>query len=129
MSQVIRINATVDNYPPELPKFDDPNGPAEVNLDLTYSAYWSETNVKFEDRRKFYEVKFFKADLEIHWLSIMNSFVLVILLTGFLAIIIMRVLRSDYARYARTEEEVDGMFPPLPLSLSFFIPFYEENWF
>lgn len=47
-------------------------------------------------------------ELEIHWLSIMNSFVLVILLTGFLAIIIMRVLKSDYARYARTEEDEDG---------------------
>jgi len=30
-----------------------------------------------------------------------------VLLTGFLAIIIMRVLKSDYARYSRTEEDED----------------------
>ena len=39
--------------------------------------------------------------MEIHWLSILNSFVLVILLTGFIAIIILRVLKSDYSRYQR----------------------------
>jgi hypothetical protein len=35
----------------------------------------------------------------------MNSCVLVVLLTGFLALIVMRVLKSDYARYSRTEDE------------------------
>lgn len=47
------------------------------------------------------------SELEIHWLSIMNSFVLVILLTGFIVVIVMRVLKSDYTRYSRTDEE-DG---------------------
>jgi len=74
---------------------------------FTYSASWTSTNYPFEDRMDLYEDTFFNQELEIHWLSIMNSFVLVILLTGFLAIIIMRVLKSDYARYSRTEEEED----------------------
>jgi len=46
-------------------------------------------------------------ELEIHWLSIINSTVLVILLTGFLAIILLRILKSDYANYAKESEE-DG---------------------
>ena len=50
------------------------------------------------------------SELEIHWLSIMNSFVLVILLTGFIVVIVMRVLKSDYTRYSRTDEE-DGTAP------------------
>ncbi len=54
---------------------------------------------------KLYEENFFSKELEIHWLSIMNSCVLVLLLTGFLAIIIMRILKSDYQRYARSEDE------------------------
>jgi hypothetical protein len=99
--QVIRINTTNDLSPRELTD-EDP-----LEIELTYTATWTPTTTKFEDRRKYYENHFFRADLEIHWLSIMNSFVLVILLTGFLAIIIMRVLRSDYARYAKTDEVED----------------------
>lgn len=53
---------------------------------------------------------FFSKELEIHWLSIMNSFVLVLLLTGFLAIIIMRILKSDYNRYAKSTDVEDGMY-------------------
>jgi len=54
---------------------------------------------------KLYEENFFSKELEIHWISIMNSCVLVLLLTGFLAIIIMRILKSDYQRYAKSEDE------------------------
>lgn len=32
--------------------------------------------------------------VEIHWLSIINSFVLVVLLTAFLAIVLIRVLKK-----------------------------------
>jgi len=67
---------------------------------------WEETAHPYKERMKLYEENFFNR-LEIHWLSIMNSFVLVLLLTGFLAIIIMRILKSDYSRYARAEDEED----------------------
>eukprot|EP00026_Physarum_polycephalum_P002246 Phypoly_transcript_02251.p1 GENE.Phypoly_transcript_02251~~Phypoly_transcript_02251.p1 ORF type:complete len:597 (+),score=119.32 Phypoly_transcript_02251:850-2640(+) len=103
--QVIRINTTSNPTPVQLEEELEDGKVQEI--ELTYSAKWTPTTVKYEDRRKYYEVHFFRADLEIHWLSIMNSFVLVILLTGFLAIIIMRVLRSDYARYAKTDEVED----------------------
>jgi len=99
-NQIIRINVTSD-YLHEL-KEDDP-----TPFIFTYSATWYPTNWPFEKRMELYVQDFFNQDLEIHWLSIMNSFVLVVLLTGFLAIIIMRVLKSDYARYARTEDEED----------------------
>jgi MFS family permease len=106
--QVIRINASTGAFPHELPDFDDPalEGEESIDLTLTYSATWTETDFPYKDRRKFYETGFFK-DREIHWLSIMNSAVLVILLTGFLAIIIMRVLKSDYARYAKTADDIE----------------------
>jgi hypothetical protein len=54
-------------------------------------------------------------ELEIHWLSIMNSFILVLLLTGFVAVIIMRILKRDFSRYARTEGD-DGMPLPVPFT-------------
>ena len=48
-----------------------------------------------------------RQSFEIHWLSIINSFVLVLLLTGFLAIILMRVLKNDFSRYTRDVEAIE----------------------
>ena len=42
--------------------------------------------------------------VQIHWLSIINSFVLVLLLTAFLAVILMRVLKNDFSRYMEMDE-------------------------
>jgi hypothetical protein len=81
------------------------NGDNDGTFEFSYSATWEETDYPFKDRMKLYEENFFSRELEIHWLSIMNSCVLVLLLTGFLAIIIMRILRSDYTRYSKAEDE------------------------
>ena len=37
--------------------------------------------------------------MQIHWFSIVNSCVTVLLLTGFLATILMRVLKNDFVKY------------------------------
>jgi len=79
----------------------------EIKLKLTYSSSWSPTNYEFSKRMELYE-EFFPKELEIHWLSIMNSFFLVVLLTGFLSIIIMKILKNDYSRYSRSDEEEDS---------------------
>lgn len=42
--------------------------------------------------------------LQIHWFSIINSCVTVLLLTGFLATILMRVLKKDFVKYTRDDE-------------------------
>ena len=47
--------------------------------------------------------------LQIHWFSIFNSFMMVIFLTGLVAIILMRTLRKDYARYAKTEDDMESL--------------------
>ncbi|KAG5383653.1 hypothetical protein IGI04_035123 [Brassica rapa subsp. trilocularis] len=44
---------------------------------------------------------------EIHWFSIINSSVTVLLLPGFLATILMRVLKNDFMKYAQDEEAAD----------------------
>ena len=54
---------------------------------------------------RYAQYSFLPQSFEIHWLSIINSFVLVLLLTGFLSIILMRVLKNDFSRYARGDEE------------------------
>ncbi|XP_057577074.1 transmembrane 9 superfamily member 1 isoform X2 [Hippopotamus amphibius kiboko] len=80
-----------------------------LGLTHTYSVRWSETSVeRRSDRRRGDDGGFFPRTLEIHWLSIINSMVLVFLLVGFVAVILMRVLRNDLARYNLDEETASG---------------------
>jgi len=43
--------------------------------------------------------------LDIHWLAIINSFVLVLLIASLLLLIILRVVRSDLSKYLRIPDE------------------------
>ena len=52
--------------------------------------------------------------LQIHWFSIINSCVTVLLLTGFLATILMRVLKNDFLKYARDDEGVPKALKTVP---------------
>ena len=52
--------------------------------------------------------------LQIHWFSIINSCVTVLLLTGFLATILMRVLKNDFVKFSRDDEAGEIPFPPPP---------------
>ena len=62
--------------------------------------------LKYENRMKRYaDSTFLPSSFEIHWLSIINSFVLVLLLTAFLAIILMRILKKDFSRYMEVDED------------------------
>lgn len=77
-------------------------------VEFSYSVKWVPSEIPFERRMERYDsARFLPASFEIHWLSIINSFVLVILLTVFLAIILMRVLRNDFTRYMREDEGED----------------------
>ena len=49
---------------------------------------------------------------QIHWFSIINSCVTVLLLTGFLATILMRVLKNDFVRFG-SDEETGTAWPQL----------------
>lgn len=99
-AQVIYANITAD--PSKVVELKE--GTDDLEVTFTYSVAWVSTDIEFDKRTQLQSITS-KSELEIHWLSILNSFVLVILLTGFIAIIIMRILKSDYSRYARDEEE------------------------
>jgi hypothetical protein len=43
--------------------------------------------------------------VQIHWFSIVNSCVTVLLLTGFLATILMRVLKNDFIKYTNVRDD------------------------
>lgn len=77
-----------------------------LKVTFSYSVSWVASSITYEDRMDVYSAtNFLPATLEIHWLSIINSLVLVMLLTAFLAIILMRVIKNDFTRYMRADED------------------------
>jgi hypothetical protein len=85
-------------------QLEDEFGPVE----FSYSVEFEENpELDWKDRMKVYTDSRFSASAapEIHWLSIINSFVLVLLLTAFLAIILLRVLKNDFSTYMGIDEE------------------------
>ncbi|KAK4567394.1 hypothetical protein RGQ29_003259 [Quercus rubra] len=80
----------------------------EVDVDFLYTVKWKETSVPYEKRMdKYSQSSSLPHHLEIHWFSIINSCVTVLLLTGFLATILMRVLKNDFVKYAHDEESAE----------------------
>ncbi|KAJ0907805.1 putative nonaspanin (TM9SF), MFS transporter superfamily [Helianthus annuus] len=80
----------------------------EVEVEFMYTVRWKETNIPYESRmEKYAQSSSQPHHLEIHWFSIINSCVTVLLLTGFLATILMRVLKNDFVKYAHDEEAAD----------------------
>ncbi|MCO5595409.1 hypothetical protein L7F22_049451 [Adiantum nelumboides] len=80
----------------------------EMEVEFQYSVKWKETEKTFDRRmEKYAQYSFLPQHLEIHWFSIINSCVTVLLLTGFLATILMRVLKNDFIKYSRDEEMAD----------------------
>jgi len=84
------------------------DGPVDVAF--TYSVTWAETDEAHSHRvEKFSMTAFRQKHIQIHWLSIINSFALVLLLTGFLAIILMRILHSDINQFAGDDDPEVGL--------------------
>jgi len=73
----------------------DINSPTDVVW--TYDVMWESSPVKWASR---WDV-FLKGspDDQIHWFSIINSLMIVLFLTGMLAMIMMRTLHKDIAKY------------------------------
>eukprot|EP01025_Chloroclados_australasicus_P067971 TRINITY_DN9428_c0_g2_i6.p1 TRINITY_DN9428_c0_g2~~TRINITY_DN9428_c0_g2_i6.p1 ORF type:complete len:612 (-),score=31.13 TRINITY_DN9428_c0_g2_i6:482-2317(-) len=76
-----------------------------VEVEFSYSVKWQSTDIPFEKRReKYSKYSFLPPHMEIHWFSIINSCVTVVLLVGFLATILMRILKKDIIRFLGDEE-------------------------
>ncbi len=48
------------------------------------------------------------TDTKIHWFSIVNSIMIVLFLTGMIAMILMRTLHRDFMRYNRVDESEEA---------------------
>ena len=76
-----------------------------LKVQFSYSIKWKQTKTTYEHRMDRYSrYSFLPQHLEIHWFSIINSCVTVLLLTGFLATILLRVLKNDFLKYTKDDE-------------------------
>ncbi|KEG06653.1 hypothetical protein DQ04_12901000 [Trypanosoma grayi] len=75
-------------------------------IDFTYSVLWFETNHN-RGSLNLGAIDLDEEVVRIQWISIVNSFVIVILLSGFVLFILARTLRRDFQRYGSLEEEMD----------------------
>lgn len=94
--RVIEINARMDPH-----SLVDLTEDKEVDAEFMYTVKWKETETEtpFEKRMDKYAMSSsLPHHLEVHWFSIINSCVTVLLLTGFLATILMRVLKNDFMK-------------------------------
>jgi len=78
----------------------------DMHVQFSYSVDWLEEDLVWKKRMSRYVgTTFLPSSFEIHWLSIINSIVLVLLLTAFLTIILLRVLKNDFSRYMELDDD------------------------
>ncbi|KAJ3172140.1 hypothetical protein HDU88_006955 [Geranomyces variabilis] len=74
------------------------------NIMYTYNVYWDKSDVSWGTRWDHY---LYTQDPQIHWFSIINSIVIVFMLSGMIGMILLRALHKDLARYNTFGDE-DG---------------------
>ena len=89
----------------------DPKSLAEVKegakLDFALHVQFEKTSEEFSSRfNRYLDHDFFKHP--IHWFSVFNSFMMVLFLMGLVALILLRTLKKDYARYGLVHDLEDG---------------------
>jgi len=97
--RIIQVNLTSENPVPIS---------IGASIEFSYSVSWVPTDISFYNRfDRYLDYDFFEH--QIHWFSIFNSFMMVIFLTGIVALILMRTLRKDYAKFARESVDIDDL--------------------
>ena len=71
---------------------------------FTYDVKWEASDIKWASR---WDTYLLMGDEQIHWFSIVNSLMIVLFLTGMVAMIMMRTLHRDFNRYNAVEATDD----------------------
>lgn len=71
---------------------------------FTYSVEWIQSETEWADR---WQVYLLMVDNQIHWFSIINSLMIVLFLTGMVAMIMIRTLRADLRKYNMPLDQED----------------------
>jgi len=68
----------------------------KTSIVWTYSVVWEKSDISWSNR---WDKYLQNTDPQIHWFSIINSLMIVLFLTGMVAMIMMRTLHADFRRY------------------------------
>jgi len=74
----------------------------ETDVFFTYNVNWSKSNIKWSERWDKYLTM--NGDGQIHWFSIINSLMIVLFLSGMVAMIMMRTLHAEITRINSTAD-------------------------
>ena len=69
---------------------------------FSYETVYEDSDISWASR---WDLYLYMGDDQIHWFSILNSLAIVLLLSGIVAMIMMRTLRRDLNRYNSVEEK------------------------
>eukprot|EP00386_Alphamonas_edax_P009356 GDKI01030793.1.p1 GENE.GDKI01030793.1~~GDKI01030793.1.p1 ORF type:complete len:574 (+),score=123.34 GDKI01030793.1:135-1724(+) len=100
-------NVVQANITTEIDLMDITHYKPGFSVPFSYSVSWYESNIPFEQRLQMQLTGSLTAtqSLDIHWLAIVNSFVLVLLIVSLLVLIILRVVRSDLSKVLHIPDE------------------------
>ncbi len=79
----------------------------DMDIIFTYDVVWVHSDVKWASRWDVYLQMQWQDD-EIHWFSIVNSSVILLFLTGMVAMIMLRILRRDLYRYNEVDQSEEA---------------------
>ena len=104
-----KLNLLTVPVGPDLPpqpvgvvKADATPSASDMELIYTYDTKWEFSDIRWASR---WDLYLYMGDDQIHWFSIINSLAIVLLLTGIVAMIMMRTLRRDFNRYNEQDKE------------------------
>lgn len=102
--QIVSVNVTTDPHR----RVDVTETTQGQEIIFSYSVDWvHQPHIAYANRMHIYEEHspFLPETFEIHWLSIINSVVLVFLLMAFQAMVLLRILKNDFSKFVNVDEE------------------------
>jgi len=84
----------------------DVSNKGETEVIWTYDVVYKPSPIRWSTRWDTYLSA--ADDAEVHWFSILNSFMIVLFLSGIIAMIMVNTLRRDFQRYERGDPLEDG---------------------
>ncbi len=97
-TDIAKLNLLTVPVGPDLPPQPvgfKPGEQLQPEVIFTYDVKWEYSDIRWASR---WDLYLYMGDDQIHWFSIINSLAIVLLLTGIVAMIMMRTLRRDFNR-------------------------------
>eukprot|EP00002_Diphylleia_rotans_P008454 TRINITY_DN182_c0_g3_i1.p1 TRINITY_DN182_c0_g3~~TRINITY_DN182_c0_g3_i1.p1 ORF type:complete len:637 (-),score=136.16 TRINITY_DN182_c0_g3_i1:126-2036(-) len=79
---------------------------ASGEITWTYDVIWEPSDIKWVSR---WDTYLLVTDDQVHWFSIINSLLIVLFLTGMVAMIMMRTIHQDFARYSKLQDTEESL--------------------